>query len=93
MRSDLERRAETLAESLQETVEPAVQSGVAFQLRLVVARYANREHLARIAASHNALRQRQRTDTPEQVSTLKESRLHVSTNSPNHSVFGPHHPV
>jgi trehalose 6-phosphate synthase len=49
LRSDLERRAETLAESLQETVEPVVQRGAASQLRRVVERFANREHLAGIA--------------------------------------------
>ena len=49
LRSDLERRAETLAESLQETVEPVVQRGAAPQLRRVVERFANREHLAGIA--------------------------------------------
>jgi hypothetical protein len=49
LRSDLERRAETLAESLQETVEPVAQSGAASQLRDVVERFASREHLAGIA--------------------------------------------
>ena len=48
-RSDLVRRAETLAESLQETVEPVVQSGAASELRLVVERFAKREHLVGIA--------------------------------------------
>ncbi len=49
LRSDLERHAETLAESLQETLEPVVQRGDTPQLRRVVERFANREHLTGIA--------------------------------------------
>jgi len=49
LRSDLERRAETLAESLQETLEPVIQRGGTPQLRRVVERFANREHLTGIA--------------------------------------------
>ncbi len=49
LRSDLERHAETQAESLQETLEPVVQRGAAPQLRRLVERFANREHLAGIA--------------------------------------------
>jgi len=49
LRSDLERRAETLAESLQETVEPVLQRRDTPQLRRVMERFANREHLAGIA--------------------------------------------
>ena len=49
LRADLERRAETLAESLQETIEPVVQRGATTQLRRIVERFGNREHLAGIA--------------------------------------------
>jgi trehalose-6-phosphate synthase len=49
LRSDLEQRAETLAESLQETLEPVVQERDTPQLRRVVERFANREHVAGIA--------------------------------------------
>ena len=49
LRSDLEKRVETLAESLQETVEPVVQRGAASQLSPVLERFASREHLAGIA--------------------------------------------
>ena len=50
MRSDLELRAETLAESLQESVEPVMQPGASqSQLRRVVDRFGNREHLLGIA--------------------------------------------
>ena len=49
LRSDLERRAETLAESLQETVELVVQTETASQLRGIVERFANREQLELIS--------------------------------------------
>jgi trehalose 6-phosphate synthase len=49
LRSDLDRRAETLAESLQETLEPVVQERDTPQLRRVMERFANREHVAGIA--------------------------------------------
>jgi trehalose-6-phosphate synthase len=46
LRADLERRAEILAESLQEIVEPALDKGSHEQLRRVVERFGNRERLA-----------------------------------------------
>jgi trehalose-6-phosphate synthase len=49
LRADLERRAEILAESLQETVEPVLQRGSTSQLRRLVERFGNREHLAGVA--------------------------------------------
>ena len=49
LRADLERRAEILAESLQETVEPVLQKGSTSQLRRLVDRFGNREHLAGVA--------------------------------------------
>jgi hypothetical protein len=49
LRADLERRAEILAESLQETVEPVLQKGSMSQLRRLVDRFGNREHLAGVA--------------------------------------------
>jgi len=49
LRADLERRAEILAESLQETVEPVLQRGSTVQLRRLVERFGNREHLAGVA--------------------------------------------
>jgi trehalose-6-phosphate synthase len=49
LRADLERRAEILAESLQETVEPVLQRGATSQLRRIVERFGNREHLVGIA--------------------------------------------
>jgi trehalose-6-phosphate synthase len=49
LRSDLVRRAETLAESLQQTVEPVVKGGAGSQLLGIVERFANREHLVGIA--------------------------------------------
>jgi len=49
LRADLERRAEILAESLQETVEPVLQKGATIQLRRIVERFGNREHLVGIA--------------------------------------------
>jgi trehalose 6-phosphate synthase len=49
LRADLERRAQILAESLQETVEPALQSGAMSRLRQIVERFGNREHLVGVA--------------------------------------------
>jgi alpha,alpha-trehalose-phosphate synthase [UDP-forming] len=49
LRTDLERRAEILAESLQEIVEPAVERGSHAQLRHIVERFGNRERLAGVA--------------------------------------------
>jgi trehalose-6-phosphate synthase/uncharacterized membrane protein affecting hemolysin expression len=52
MRADLERRAQILAESLQETVEPVLlkgDSGSSAQLQRIVERFGNREHLEGVA--------------------------------------------
>jgi alpha,alpha-trehalose-phosphate synthase [UDP-forming] len=46
LRADLQRRAEILAESLQEIVEPALDGGSRDQLRRIVERFGNRERLA-----------------------------------------------
>ena len=46
LRADLERRAEILAESLREIIEPALERGSRDQLRHIVERYGNRERLA-----------------------------------------------
>jgi alpha,alpha-trehalose-phosphate synthase [UDP-forming] len=45
LRADLERRAEILAESLQEIVEPALERGSRDQLRRIVERFGNRQQL------------------------------------------------
>lgn len=49
VRADLERRAEILAESLQETLEPVLQSRATSQLQRIVERFGNREHLVGVA--------------------------------------------
>src|SRR5215472_3859211 len=50
LRADLERRAQILTESLQETVEPALQSAAgASRLQRIVERFGNREHLVGVA--------------------------------------------
>ena len=49
LRDDLQRRAEILAESLQEIVEPAVERGAQQELRRIVDRFGNRERLAGVA--------------------------------------------
>src|SRR5712671_7313473 len=53
LRADLERRGEILAESLQETLEPVLQRGATTQLRRIVERFGNREHLVGIAVYDN----------------------------------------
>ncbi|MGB9009154.1 MAG: trehalose-6-phosphate synthase [Candidatus Acidiferrales bacterium] len=49
LRADLARRGEILTESLQETVEPVLQRGSDYQLRKIVERFGDREHLAGVA--------------------------------------------
>ena len=49
LRIDLERRAEVLAESLQESVEPILDKGSLSQLERIVERFGNREQLAGVA--------------------------------------------
>src|ERR1700735_2324602 len=53
MRADLVRRAEILAESLQEIVEPALEKGSREQLRHIVERFGNREQLAGVVGYDN----------------------------------------
>src|SRR5580704_6587760 len=48
-RSDLEKRAQVLAESLQETVEPLWTKGARGSLRRIVERFGNRERLDGVA--------------------------------------------
>src|SRR5580704_10047094 len=48
-RSDLEKRAQVLAESLQETVEPLWMKGAHGSLRRIVERFGNRERLDGVA--------------------------------------------
>src|ERR1700685_1517047 len=48
-RSDLEKRAQILAESLQETVEPLWMKGANGSLRRIVERFGNRERLDGVA--------------------------------------------
>jgi alpha,alpha-trehalose-phosphate synthase [UDP-forming] len=49
LRNDLERRAEVLGESLVGNVEPQLDKGSLKQLKRVVERFSNREHLAGVA--------------------------------------------
>jgi trehalose 6-phosphate synthase len=49
LRNDLERRAEVLAESLRENVEPYLEKGSHRDLQRIVERFGNRQHLVGIA--------------------------------------------
>src|ERR1700675_4541705 len=49
LRGDLSRRAEILADSLQETVEPMLDHGPNKNLQRLVARFGQREHLKGVA--------------------------------------------
>src|SRR6202035_4622607 len=49
LRGDLSRRAEILAESLQETVEPLLDHGPNKNLQRIVARFGQREHVKGVA--------------------------------------------
>ena len=53
LRADLQRRAEILAESLQEIVEPALQRSSPTRLRPIVERYANKQQLAGVVIYDN----------------------------------------
>ena len=53
LRSDLERRAGILAESLQEILEPALEKGSREQLRHIVERFGNRERLVGVLVYDN----------------------------------------
>ena len=46
LRTDMQRRAAILAESLQEIIEPALESGSRDQMRRTVERFGNRQGLA-----------------------------------------------
>ncbi len=48
-RSDLEKRAQVLAESLQETVQPLLATGAVDNLQRILERFGNRERLAGVA--------------------------------------------
>ena len=49
LRNELERRAEVLGESLVGNVEPSLEKGSLKELKRVVERFSNREHLAGVA--------------------------------------------
>jgi trehalose 6-phosphate synthase len=49
MRSDLERRAEVLGESLAGNIEPRLEKGSPRELQRLVERFGNREHLDGVA--------------------------------------------
>src|SRR2546425_12578291 len=49
LRNDLSRRAEILAESLQETIEPLFDRGADKNMQRLVERFGQREHLKGIA--------------------------------------------
>ena len=49
LRADLARRGEILTESLQETVEPVLQTNSINQLRRIMERFDDRQHLAGVA--------------------------------------------
>jgi trehalose 6-phosphate synthase len=53
MRNDLDKRAEVLAETLKEIVEPAVDQGSHPELQRIVDRYGNREPLTGLAVCGN----------------------------------------
>ena len=46
LRNELERRAELLGESLVGNIEPSLEKGSLKELKRVVERFSNREHLA-----------------------------------------------
>ena len=49
LRADIARRGEILTESLQETIESALQKPSTSQLRRIVDRFDDRQHLAGVA--------------------------------------------
>jgi alpha,alpha-trehalose-phosphate synthase [UDP-forming] len=104
LRTDLERRADILAESLQEIVEPALQRGSRDQLRHIVQRFGNRERLAGVAiydASGKVLAQSSSLVTkfptpPVPVERIESTGQAVSefvrlSNEPMHAYYLPLH--
>ncbi|HKS67157.1 MAG TPA: trehalose-6-phosphate synthase [Candidatus Acidoferrales bacterium] len=104
LRSDLERRAEILAESLQEIVEPAVEKGSRVELRRIVQRFGNRERLAGVAvynASGQVLAESASLITkyptpPVPIDKVESSNRGVSefvqlSNEPMHAYYLPLH--
>lgn len=104
LRTDLERRAEILAESLQEIVEPAMQRRSREQLRRIVQRFGNRERLAGVAiydASGKVLAQSSSLVTkfptpPVPVEKIESTGRAVSefvrlSNEPMHAYYLPLH--
>src|SRR3984893_8617970 len=55
LRNELERRAEVLGESLVGNVEPRLDNGSLKELKRVVERFSNREHLAGVAVFNTKL--------------------------------------
>ena len=55
LRNDLERRAEVLGESLVGNVEPRLDKGSLRELKRVVERFSNREHLVGVAVFNSKL--------------------------------------
>lgn len=104
LRADLERRAEILAESLQEIVEPAVERDSRTQLRHIVDRFGNRESLAGVAvydATGRVLAQSSSLTTkyptpPVPVDQIQKTGQHVSefvklSSEPMHAYYLPLH--
>ena len=71
LRSDLERRAELLGESLSGNVEQALSKGSSRSLQHIVERFGNREHLAGIAVYNVS---GQRVAVTPAISTLLDNR-------------------
>jgi len=71
LRSDLERRAELLGESLSANVEQALSKGSSRSLQRIVERFSNREHLAGIAVYNVS---GQRVAVTPAISTLLDNR-------------------
>src|SRR5579871_1698749 len=76
-RADLERRAEVFGESLAENIEPHFEHSTYGELRRIVERYANREHLLGIAIYNN--RAEAIAITPGLVASLSKPPQLVTT--------------
>ena len=104
-RNELERRAQLLAESLQETVEPLVAKGSQDGLQRIVERFGNRERLAGVAIYDNQahpvimtpnLAARLGPELPAVVKTLMEGHssslfFQATNNEPIHVYTVPVH--
>jgi trehalose-6-phosphate synthase len=88
LRTDLERRAAVLAESLAGNVEPQLEKGSIKRLQGIVERFSNREHLAGVAVFDTNLQPiAQSSGLVQRLQTQPSAISHVMANNQRQSQF------